>query len=135
MPGARQSHPDRAHHWRLLDQVAERYPDKDALVSVHQGLRYSYREFRSFADRCARALMALGLQAGDRVGIWSPNRAEWTILQFGSSKMGAILVNINPSYRLNELEYALQKSGCAALVIAPKFKTSDYTANDPRARS
>jgi fatty-acyl-CoA synthase len=111
----------------LLDQVAQRYPDNDALVSIHQGLRYSYREFQAAAERCARALMALGLQAGDRVGIWSPNRAEWTILQFGSSKMGAILVNINPAYRLNELEYALQQSACAALVIAGKFKTSDYT--------
>jgi fatty-acyl-CoA synthase len=71
--------------------------------------------------------MAIGLEQGDRVGIWSPNYAEWTILQFASSKMGAILVNINPSYRLHELEYALQSSACSALVIAEKFKTSDYT--------
>jgi len=107
----------------MLDRIAERYPDNRALVSVHQGLRYSYREFLERVDRCARALMAMGLEKGDRIGIWSPNYAEWTILQFASSKVGAILVNINPSYRLNELEYALTQSGCAALVIAEKFKT------------
>lgn len=111
----------------LLDAVARRYPDNGALVSVHQGLRYSYREFLEQVDRCARALLAIGLRKGDRIGIWSPNYAEWTILQFGSSKVGAILVNINPSYRLNELEYALTQSGCVALVIAEQFKTSDYT--------
>ena len=111
----------------LLDEVARRYPDNEALVSVHQGLRYSYREFLEQVDRCARALLAIGLGKGDRIGIWSPNYAEWTILQFGSCKVGAILVNINPNYRLNELEYALTQSGCSALVIAEKFKTSDYT--------
>jgi fatty-acyl-CoA synthase len=111
----------------LMDEMARRHPDNDALVAVHQGLRYRYREFRSVVDECARALMAIGLEQGDRVGIWSPNYAEWTILQFASSKMGAILVNINPSYRLHELEYALQSSACSALVIAEKFKTSDYT--------
>jgi len=111
----------------MLDRIAERYPDNQALVSVHQGLRYTYREFLQDVDRCARALMAIGLEKGDRIGIWSPNYAEWTILQFASSKVGAILVNINPSYRLNELEYALTQSGCNALVIAEKFKTSDYT--------
>ncbi len=111
----------------LLDQVVDQYPENEALVSAHQGLRYTYREFGQVVDQCARALLVLGLQKGDRVGIWSPNFAEWTILQFGSSKIGAILVNINPSYRLNELEYALTQSGCTALVIAEKFKSSDYT--------
>jgi len=111
----------------LLDEVTSRYADNEALVSVHQRLRYSYREFLESVNRCARALMAIGLKKGDRIGIWSPNYAEWTILQFASSKVGAILVNINPSYRLNELEYALTQSGCAALVLAEKFKTSDYT--------
>jgi len=111
----------------LLDQVAARHPDNEALVSVHQDLRYSYQELLQQVDQCARALMAIGLRQGDRIGIWAPNCAEWTILQFASSKVGAILVNINPSYRLNELEYALTQSGCSALVIAEKFKTSDYT--------
>jgi fatty-acyl-CoA synthase len=111
----------------LLDDIAARYPDNEALVSVHQRLRYRYREFVAVVDQCARALLAIGLNKGDRLGIWSPNYAEWTIVQFASSKMGAILVNINPSYRLNELEYALTQSGCAALIIAEKFKTSDYT--------
>jgi fatty-acyl-CoA synthase len=111
----------------LLDEIAGRYPDNEALVSVHQGLRYRYREFVEVVDQCARALLAIGLKKGDRLGIWSPNYAEWTILQFASSKTGAILVNINPSYRLHELEYALTQSGCTALIIAEKFKTSDYT--------
>jgi fatty-acyl-CoA synthase len=111
----------------LLEGVAAQFPNTEALVSVHQGLRYSYRDFLWQVNRCARALMALGLQKGDRVGIWSPNYAEWTILQFGTCKAGLILVNINPSYRLNELEYALSQSGCSALVIAEQFKTSDYT--------
>ena len=71
--------------------------------------------------------MALGLQKGERIGIWAPNRAEWTITQFATSKIGAILVNINPSYRVHELEYALQQSGCAMLVMAPQFRTSNYT--------
>jgi len=111
----------------MLDEAASRFPDNEALVSVHQGLRYSYREFLDEVNRCACALMSLGLGKGDRVGIWSPNYAEWTILQFASSKIGVILVNINPSYRLNELEYALQVSGCSVLVIAEQFKTSDYS--------
>jgi fatty-acyl-CoA synthase len=110
----------------LLDQTALRYPDNDALISLHQGLRYSYREFQAEVDRCARALLAIGLKKGDRIGIWSPNYAEWTILQFASSKVGAILVNINPSYRVHELEFALQLTGCAALVLATQFRTSNY---------
>ena len=110
----------------LLDRAVQLYPDNDALVSRHQGLRYSYREFLAEVEQCARALLAIGLKKGDRIGIWSPNYAEWSILQFGSSKIGAILVNINPSYRVHELEYALQLTGCSALVIATQFKTSNY---------
>jgi fatty-acyl-CoA synthase len=112
----------------MFDQIVAQYPDHEALIVRHQGLRYSYRQLRQEVDRCARGLMALGLQRGERIGIWSPNRAEWTITQFASSTIGAILVNINPSYRVHELEYALQQSGCAMLVIAPQFRTSDYTA-------
>jgi len=111
----------------MFNQIVEQYPDNEALVVRHQNLRYSYRQLQTQVDRCARGLLASGLKKGDRVGIWSPNNAEWVILQFASSKMGAILVNINPAYRLQELEYALKQSGCAALVIAPEFKTSNYT--------
>src|SRR5215510_13294349 len=112
---------------QMFDQIAAYYSEQEALIVHHQGLRYSYRQLQAEVDRCARALMALGLQQGERLGIWSPNRAEWTITQFATSKIGAILVNINPSYRVHELEYALQQSGCAMLVMAPQFKSSDYT--------
>jgi fatty-acyl-CoA synthase len=112
----------------MFDHIVAQYPEREALIVRHQGLRYSYRQLRQEVDRCARGLMALGLQKGERIGIWSPNRAEWTITQFASSTIGAILVNINPSYRVHELEYALQQSGCAMLVIAPQFRTSDYSA-------
>jgi len=110
----------------FLDQISARYPDNDALVSVHQGLRLSYRDFLLQVDQCARALMAVGVDSGDRIGIWSPNCAEWTILQFATTKVGAILVTINPSYRSHELEFALRQSGCRALVTARNFRTSDY---------
>jgi fatty-acyl-CoA synthase len=111
----------------MFDQMVAAYPDHEALVVRHQGLRYTYRQLQQDVDRCARGLMALGLRQGERIGIWAPNRAEWTITQFATSKLGAILVNINPSYRLHELEYALKQSGCAVLVTAPQFKTSNYT--------
>ncbi len=78
-------------------------------------------------DRCARGLLALGLAKGERVGVWAPNRAEWTIAQFATSKIGAILVNLNPAYRLHEIEYALTQSGCCALLMSPQFKSSNYT--------
>ena len=111
----------------LFDRTAARYPDNEALVSCHQRLRYTYRALKEEVDRCARALMALGVAKGQRIGIWAPNCAEWTITQFATSKLGAILVNINPSYRLTEVQYALRQSGCTWLVIAPEFKASDYT--------
>jgi fatty-acyl-CoA synthase len=111
----------------MFDQIVAQHPDHEALIVRHQGQRYTYRQLQAEVDRCARGLMALGLQKGERLGIWSPNRAEWTITQFATSKIGAILVNINPSYRVHELEYALQQSGCAMLVIAPQFRTSNYT--------
>ena len=111
----------------MFDEIVAQYPDQEALIVRHQALRYTYRQLQAEVDRCARGLMALGLQKGERIGIWSPNRAEWTITQFAASKIGAILVNINPSYRVHELEYALQQSGCAMLVMAPQFRTSNYT--------
>jgi fatty-acyl-CoA synthase len=110
----------------MFDQIVAEYPDQEALIVRHQELRYTYRQLQVEVDRCARGLIALGLQKGQRIGIWSPNRAEWTIIQFATSKLGAILVNINPSYRVHELEYALQQSGCAMLVMAPQFRSSNY---------
>jgi fatty-acyl-CoA synthase len=111
----------------MFEQIAAQHPDHEALIARHQGLRYTYRQLQQEVDRCARGLMALGLKKGERIGIWAPNRAEWTITQFATSKIGAILVNINPSYRVHELEYALAQSGCAILVSAPQFRTSNYT--------
>jgi len=110
----------------FFDRIANRLPDHEALVSCHQGLRFTYRELQQQSERLARGLMALGISKGDRVGIWSPNCAEWVIVQFATAKIGAILVNINPSYRVTELEYALRQSGCSTLFIAPKFRTSSY---------
>jgi len=110
----------------LFDRVAEQYPDQEALVSCHQGLRYSYSALRDVCNQFARGLLALGVQKGDRIGIWAPNHAEWVVAQFGTPKIGAILVNINPAYRTHELEYALKQSGCSTLIIAPPFKTSNY---------
>jgi fatty-acyl-CoA synthase len=109
-----------------LNAAAERWGDRDALVACHQQLRYSYRELRDETDRAARALMALGVQRGDRVGIWSGNRAEWMITQYAAAKAGAILVNINPAYRLRELEYALRHSGVSVLITARIFRSTDY---------
>lgn len=111
-----------------FDQTVSRFPEREALVVRDQGLRYSWAQLGEAVDRCARAFIALGLQPGERLGIWSPNRAEWTIAQFASAKAGVILVNINPAYRLNELEYALKQSGCRWLICADTFKTSDYHA-------
>jgi len=111
-----------------LAHTADRFPDGEALVSRHQGLRYTYRQFDDEVDRLARALLAQGLEVGDRVGIWSPNYAEWTLVQFATARIGVILVNINPAYRTNELSYALNQSGCRWLLAAPTFKTSDYVA-------
>ncbi len=112
----------------LFDQTVEKFPDHEALVARHQALRYTYRELQEKVNQCARGLMALGLQRGDRIGMWSPNYAEWVIVQFATAKVGTILVNINPSYRVHELRYALNQSGCTALITAAQFKSSDYTA-------
>jgi fatty-acyl-CoA synthase len=111
----------------LFDDIATRFPDNDALIVHHQQIRYSYSQFKSVVDQCAKAFLALGIRKGERVGIWSPNRYEWTVTQFATAKIGAILVNINPSYRLHELEYALNQSGCSVLVTADQFKTANFT--------
>jgi fatty-acyl-CoA synthase len=109
-----------------LNRAAERWGDRDALVACHQQLRYSYRALRDQADRAACALIALGVHRGDRVGIWSGNRAEWMVTQYAAAKAGAILVNINPAYRLRELEYALAQSGVSVLIAARSFRSTDY---------
>src|SRR5580698_874007 len=111
-----------------FDRAIERYGERDALIVRHQNIRWSYRQLQKEVDTFAAGLVALGLEPGERVGIWSPNNAEWAIAQFATAKAGLILVNINPAYRLAELEYALNKSGCAALITAARFKTSDYIA-------
>ena len=110
----------------FFDAIAARQPDHEALVSVHQRRRYSYRELQVETDRLASALLSLGLQPGERVGIWSHNNAEWVLLQLATAKVGLILVNINPAYRTAEVEYALNKVNCKALVTMARFKTSDY---------
>jgi fatty-acyl-CoA synthase len=113
---------------RCFDATAERWPDHEALVVCHQGVRWSYRELQQRVHRLAAGLLAMGLEPGDRLGIWSPNRAEWIVTQFATAMAGIILVNINPAYRLPELSYALKRVGCKALITADRFKSSDYTA-------
>ena len=109
-----------------FDKSAERWPDRPALIVRQQNVRWTYRELKEQVDAFAAGLLALGLAPGDRIGIWSPNNAEWVITQFATAKAGLILVNINPAYRTYELEYALNKVGCKALITAERFKTSDY---------
>jgi fatty-acyl-CoA synthase len=111
-----------------FDAAARRWADCDALIVRQQNLRWTYRELQQRVDGFAAGLLALGLQPGDRIGIWSPNNSEWVITQFATAKAGIILVNINPSYRLAELEYALNKVGCKALITATALKSSDYIA-------
>jgi fatty-acyl-CoA synthase len=106
--------------------AASRWRDRDALIVRQQNIRWTYGELERRVDDFAAGLLALGLVPGDRIGIWSPNNAEWVVTQFATAKAGLILVNINPAYRLSELEYALNKVGCTALVTADSFKTSDY---------
>jgi fatty-acyl-CoA synthase len=111
-----------------LERTVSARPDREALVSRHQGLRFTYAELDAAVDEVARGLLALGLEGGDRLGIWSPNCAEWVLIQYATAKLGVILVNVNPAYRTSELQYALAQSGCRALVAAPEFKGSDYVA-------
>jgi len=110
----------------MLDRTAQQYPNNEALVCLHQDIRWSYREFVEKVNEAARAFLAIGVKKGDRVGIWSPNRYEWTVTQFATAKVGAILVNINPSYGVHELKYALNLAGISVLVTADSFKASNY---------
>ncbi len=109
-----------------LLRAAKRWPKQEALVSVHQGIRWTYEQFSFQVDRIAAGLLALGLKPGDRVGVWAPNCAEWTLVQFATARVGMIQVNINPAYRITEVEYTLNKVGVKALVCAERFRTSDY---------
>jgi len=111
---------------RMWDDVVAGVADRPAIVSRHQGVRWSYAELDEQVGRCARGLLAAGVGRGDRVGIWSPNNVEWVVIQFATARIGAILVNLNPSYRAHELEYALRQSGCSLLILAPGFKDADY---------
>ena len=113
---------------QAFDHTAALYPEGEALVVRHQQQRYNWAQLARAVDLHARALLALGLKAGDRLGVWAPNGAEWFISQFASAKIGVILVNINPAYRLSELEYVLKQSACQWLVCAGAFKTSNYHA-------
>jgi fatty-acyl-CoA synthase len=109
-----------------LDRIVDRWPDREALIVRDQGVRWSWAELQERSDAFAAGLLALGIEPGDRVGIWSPNNAEWVVTQFATAKAGLILVNVNPAYRTSELDYALNKVGCRALVLATSFKSSDY---------
>ncbi|WP_323751286.1 AMP-binding protein [Marinobacter sp.] len=110
----------------MLDRTAQQYPNNEALVCLHQNIRWTYQEFVEKVNEAARAFLAMGVKKGDRVGIWSPNRYEWTVTQFATAKVGAILVNINPSYGVHELQFALNLAGISVLVTADSFKASNY---------
>ncbi len=109
-----------------LERVVERFAEREALVDVPSGRRWTYRELNDDVDRVARGLLAMGVEKGDRVGIWSPNCAEWVLVQYATAKVGAILVNVNPAYRSHELAFVVNQSGMRLLVSAVEYKTSDY---------
>jgi fatty-acyl-CoA synthase len=109
-----------------VERIAATYPDKEALVVRHQNIRWTFSEYKSRIDALAAGLVSLGVEPGDRVGIWSPNRVEWCLTQFATAKIGAIMVCINPAYRPYELEYALNKVKCQTIITAAQFKTSEY---------
>ncbi|MFE3725768.1 AMP-binding protein [Nocardia sp. NPDC059154] len=111
-----------------LDRTAAAHPDREALIDYTTGIRWTYREFNAEVDTLALGLLAAGIGKGDRVGIWAPNCPQWTLIQYATAKVGAILVNINPAYRAHELRYVLRQAGIRMLVAAPSFKTSDYAA-------
>lgn len=112
----------------MFDEIAEQYPDNDAIVSLHEGVRYTYRELQKEVNKTAKGLLSLGLKKGDRVAIWATNNSQWTITQFATAKVGIILVNINPAYRTHELEFVLRQSETQAILLIDRFKTSDYVS-------
>ena len=109
-----------------LARTTERFGERDALVDVHAGVRFTYAEFLGIVRQVATGLLDLGVTAGDRVGVWSPNRWEWTVVQYATAEIGAILVNINPAYRTSELTYVLGQSGISVVLAAESYKDSDY---------
>src|SRR4051812_32851988 len=109
----------------LLDRQAARFGDRDALVHVEHGQRFTYAEFRAECDRVAKGLIALGIQKGDHIGIWATNYAEWVVAQFATAKIGAVLVTVNPSYRTHELAYILNQSDASTLLLIDSYRTSD----------
>src|SRR5262249_53006846 len=111
---------------RVLDETAARFPDREALVSRHQNLRLTWQQLAHQVDRTAAALLGLGLEPGDRVGVWACNCAEWVYLQLGCARAGLVQVNVNPAYRSNELAYILRKSGMKALVLRSCDARSNY---------
>jgi fatty-acyl-CoA synthase len=112
----------------LLDQQADRFGDREALVHVERGVRYTYAQFRAECDRMARGLLSLGIRKGHHIGIWATNYPEWVIAQFAAAKIGAVLVTVNPAYRAHELEYVLRQSDAHALLLIGSFRSSDYVA-------
>src|SRR5678815_4317772 len=112
----------------FLDDIAQEHASNEALASVFEHRRFTYRQFLDEVNQLARALMALGVRKGERVGIWSTNSVAWVLTQFATAKVGAILVNINPAYRLHELEFALKQSECNVLISGERFKDADYPA-------
>ena len=114
--------------FKNLRRTAERFGDRDALIVPPQRYRATYRQLVEQCEQVARGLMARGVQKGDRVGIWSPNRYEWVVVQYATAAIGAILVNINPAYRTSELEYALNQSGISFFILAAAFRQADYRA-------
>ena len=111
-----------------LRRTVERFPDREALVVLHQNVRLTYRQFWNETSLVARGLLARGVKKKDRLGIWAPNRYEWAVVQYAAARIGAILVNVNPAYRTHELEYALKQSGVSTLVLARQFRGADYAA-------
>jgi fatty-acyl-CoA synthase len=110
----------------MVDSIATKYPDNEAVVSVHENIRWTYREFLERVNTVARGLMGLGVDKGDRVAIWAMNHADWVVVQFATAKIGAIMVNINPAYRTYELEYVLKQAEIQTIILQGRFKTSDY---------
>ena len=108
--------------------IARQYPDHESVVSVHQGRRLSYRDLAAQVDKLARGLLGIGFIKGDRIGVWSTNNIEWLLLQMATARIGAILVNINPAYRPQELAYALKRSEMQGIFTIPAFRKSDYVA-------
>jgi len=112
----------------VLKAAVEEGPDRAALIVPHQSVRFTFAQFDREVERVARGMLACGLEPGERIGIWAPNCTEWLLTMFAAARAGLVLVNINPAYRTTELEFALRLVGCRALVFAPRFRGSDYTA-------